>query len=145
MDSPCVFCRIIQGEEPASVVYEDEHAIAFLDIQQATRGHTLVIPKSHYRDLFELPEEEGAHLFRVVLRLAPQMRDALGAVGLNLIQSNGAAASQSVLHMHMHIVPRYLDDHFPFRWPGRGRHVGQAELDALAEQIRQQGATASAR
>jgi histidine triad (HIT) family protein len=88
-------------------VYEDERTLAFMDINPATDGHSLVIPKAHARDLFDLPAEDADAMFRAVRRVAEAARDAFGANGLNLLQANGAAAFQTVFHVHVHVIPRY--------------------------------------
>ncbi|MGQ9601210.1 MAG: HIT family protein [Candidatus Bipolaricaulia bacterium] len=106
----CPFCRIVSHEAPAHIIYEDERTIAFLDINPVSRGHTLVIPKGHYHDLFELPSEELQAVTRAAQRVARAIKAGLGAEGLNLLQSNGSAAGQVVFHFHLHLIPRYSGD-----------------------------------
>ncbi len=105
-----IFTKIIKREIPANIVYEDDLVIAFLDITQATKGHTLVVPKTPYRDISELPEEVAGHLFSVVVRLSQAIKKAFSPLGLNTLNNNGIIASQSVFHFHMHILPRYEND-----------------------------------
>ena len=127
----CVFCGIAAGREPADRLYEDEDTLAFMDINPATDGHFLVIPKRHFVDIWDLPADEGAVLWRTVHRLAPVVRDGLDADGLNLIQANGSAAFQTVFHVHIHVVPRYVGDAIRLPWiprPGdRARIAGSAD------------------
>ncbi|MFA5560172.1 MAG: HIT family protein [Acholeplasmataceae bacterium] len=102
-----IFEKIVKREIPAYIVYEDELAIAFLDISQATKGHTLVVPKAPYRDIFELPEDVASHLMKVIVKLAKAVQTAFNPRGLNILSNNGEVAGQSVFHYHMHIIPRY--------------------------------------
>lgn len=103
----CVFCRIVSGDIPSLRVYEDEACVAVLDINPASPGHTLVIPRVHRKDLTELSPEEIAHAFSVAKLLGERQMERLGADGFNVVQNNGAAAGQTVLHFHIHVIPRY--------------------------------------
>ena len=103
----CVFCKIVSGDIPSFRVYEDEECIAVLDINPASPGHTLVIPRVHRKDLTELSVQEIAHAFSVAKLLGERQMERLGADGFNLVQNNGAAAGQTVLHFHIHVIPRY--------------------------------------
>lgn len=105
MSEGCVFCKIIRKELPASIVYEDDNVIAFLSNRPVNEGHTLVVPKKHYIDIYDLPEEETAYLFGVTKRLAGCVKDAVVPGGIRIVQNNGAAAGQVVFHMHVHIIP----------------------------------------
>ncbi|VEU83025.1 HIT family protein [Acholeplasma hippikon] len=105
-----IFTKIINREIPASIVYEDELVIAFLDITQATMGHTLVVTKAPYKNLFEVPEETLKHLFGVVQKLSVAIYKAFDAKGLNLLNNNNETAGQTVFHYHVHIIPRYEKD-----------------------------------
>lgn len=105
-----IFQKILDGEIPADKVYEDEHTFAFLDIKPVQKGHTLVIPKQPVRDIFDLPEEAGAHLMRTIRNVAHAVKDSLSAEGVNVISNNGAAAGQEVFHLHFHIIPRFGND-----------------------------------
>ncbi len=116
----CVFCKIAGGEIPSTTLYEDEDFRVILDLGPATRGHALLLPKEHYRDLFELDDETAAKVLVKAKRIAGRMKKALGADGFNLVQNNGEAAGQTVFHFHMHLIPRYRDDHAGILWePGR--------------------------
>ncbi len=106
----CIFCKIINGEIPSYKVYEDEVCIAILDISQATYGHTLVIPKNHYTNIFDIDDDVLGHIGNVASKLAKKYQQVLKLEGLNLINNNGAIAGQVVNHYHLHIVPRYEDD-----------------------------------
>lgn len=105
--SDCIFCKIIAGEIPASKVYEDEQVLAFLDITQVTKGHTLVVPKKHYRNVLDMDAQEAAELFSAVPIIARQLKEKLGASGLNILNNNEEAAGQTVFHTHIHLLPRF--------------------------------------
>ncbi len=106
----CPFCRIARGGFPAAVVYEDTDTLAFLDLYPATRGHTLVIPKSHVEDIYSMPAETGARIMATAIAVSKALRQRLSPAGLSLIQANGAASGQTVYHFHLHLVPRYEGD-----------------------------------
>jgi histidine triad (HIT) family protein len=106
----CVFCRIVGGQAPAAVVYEDEATLAFLDINPANRGHVLVIPKRHARDIFDVGDDDACHVMRTVRRIAQAIDQSLQPDGVNLIQANRRAAFQSVFHFHVHVIPRWWQD-----------------------------------
>ncbi len=125
----CIFCRIVAGELPSIRVDEDERTVAFLDIAPATRGHTLVIPRAHARDLLEVAPEDLAACAATAQRVAARMGERLGAVGVNLLNSCGAAAWQTVFHFHVHVVPRYADDPLRLPWipePGDADDIAAA-------------------
>ena len=105
--SDCIFCQIVSGQIPSSKVYEDEEVLAFLDITQVTKGHTLVIPKQHYRNMLEMDAEAASSLFARVPKIAQQLREKLGASGVNIINNNEEAAGQTVFHTHVHLLPRF--------------------------------------
>lgn len=107
-----VFKKIINKEIESHIVYEDDLVIAFLDISQATKGHTLVVPKKEYKNIYELDDEISAHLYVVVVKLSKAIKKALNPDGLNIINNNGVIAGQSVFHYHIHLVPRYKNDDF---------------------------------
>ena len=107
----CVFCKIISGEYNSSKIYEDDKVLAILDLSQATYGHTLVMPKNHYENIFELDEETSKHLFDVVTKISKHYKKVIpNLTGINLLNNNGLRAGQTVMHYHMHIIPRYDDD-----------------------------------
>ena len=105
--SDCIFCQIVSGQIPSSKVYEDEEVLAFLDITQVTTGHTLVIPKKHYRNVLEMDAEAASSLFARVPKIAKQLQEKLGASGVNIINNNEEAAGQTVFHTHVHLLPRF--------------------------------------
>ena len=105
--SDCIFCQIVSGQIPSSKVYEDEEVLAFLDITQVTKGHTLVIPKKHYRNMLEMDAESASSLFARVPKIAQQLQEKLGAAGVNIINNNEEAAGQTVFHTHVHLLPRF--------------------------------------
>jgi diadenosine tetraphosphate (Ap4A) HIT family hydrolase len=136
--SDCIFCAIVEGRAPASIVYSDELCCAFMDVQPVNQGHILVIPRKHAACLAELDEETGAQVFRVAQRIAAAVRRAsLPCEAINLHLADGAAAGQEVFHVHLHVLPRYRGDGFGLRF---GAHYGEraprVELDALAADIR---------
>ena len=107
--SDCNFCKIIAGEIPSSKIYEDEKVLAFLDISQTTKGHTLVIPKEHVRNMLEMSDQTAADVFARLPKLARAIKTATGAKGLNILNNNEEVAGQTVFHAHIHIIPRYSD------------------------------------
>jgi len=133
-DDDCIFCKIVAGELPARKVDEDEHTIAFMDINPWTRGHALVIPREHTPNLYEAPEGTLHHTSVAAQRLARRMRDRLGCDGINVLNSTEPAAWQTVFHYHLHVIPRYDDD--PLQLPGQPQQPGDDELDAVAEELR---------
>ncbi|HEX2179064.1 MAG TPA: HIT family protein [Actinomycetota bacterium] len=106
----CIFCAIVRGEAPSTRVYEDDKVIAILDIFPWTPGHTLVIPKHHSATIFDIGADDASAVINAARRLAPALRDAVGSEGMNLLQSNGSAAWQTVDHLHLHLIPRWSDD-----------------------------------
>ncbi len=107
--SDCIFCKIIAGEIPSSKIYEDDKVLAFLDISQTTKGHTLVIPKEHVRNMLEMSDQTAADVFARLPKLARAIQTATGAKGLNILNNNEEVAGQTVFHAHIHIIPRYSD------------------------------------
>ena len=105
MSESCIFCKIARKEAPASTVYEDEKVISFLSIQPINIGHTLVVPKKHYENIYEFPEEEVAYLYKIVKKLAHAVKKAVDAEGIRIVQNNGEAAGQVIFHLHVHIIP----------------------------------------
>ena len=137
MADDCIFCKIVAGDLPAEIVHEDEHTIAFMDINPWTRGHALVVPRRHSRNLYDIELEDFGHVGSAAQRLALRMRDRLGCDGVNLINSAEPAAWQTVFHFHMHVIPRYDDD--PLSLPTRPREADQDELGEVAEELRGAG------
>lgn len=108
MDS--IFTKIIKREIPAHIVYEDDLVIAFLDITQATLGHTLVVPKAQHENIIDMPEDLSGKVFEVVTKVSKAIQKAFQPIGINILSNNGSFASQSVFHFHVHIIPRYQGD-----------------------------------
>jgi histidine triad (HIT) family protein len=135
MADDCVFCSIVAGDTPAEIVLEDEHTIALMDINPWTRGHAIVIPRAHVPNLYEIGDEEFARVGAMARRLALRMRDALGADGINLLNSTEPAAWQTVFHFHMHVIPRYDDD--PLELPTQPGHASQEDLAEVAGELRE--------
>jgi histidine triad (HIT) family protein len=109
MTESCTFCKIARGEAPASCVYEDEKVMAFLSTRPINVGHTLVVPRRHYENVFEISEEEVAHLSKVVKKVAYAVEKAVSAEGIRIVQNNGEAAGQVIFHLHVHIIPMYAE------------------------------------
>lgn len=130
----CIFCRIVSGALPSTRVYEDEHVMAFLDINPVAKGHLLVIPKCHYETLLDVPEETGARIMPVLKLLGKAVMMATGADGFNCLQNNFAASGQVVFHSHWHIVPRFEGDGLT-QWPPDTK-INAAAHEAVAEVIR---------
>ncbi|WP_066367993.1 HIT family protein [Neobacillus fumarioli] len=103
----CIFCKIVNGEIPAAKVFENEHVLAFMDISQVTKGHTLVIPKVHKENVYELTPEIARNLYEVVPTIANALKAEFNPLGLNTINNNGELAGQTVFHFHLHLIPRY--------------------------------------
>lgn len=135
----CVFCQIVAGASPASVVYSDEKVLAFLDVQPVNPGHVLVIPKVHAARLSELEEETGAQIFRVAMRMSKALgRSSVWCEGVTLLLADGEAAFQEVPHVHLHVVPRFKDDGFGLKFgPKYGKKPDRKELDTVAGSIRE--------
>jgi histidine triad (HIT) family protein len=106
-EESCIFCRIARKESPASCIYEDENVMAFLDIRPQNDGHTLVIPKKHYATIYDVPDEEVAHVYKVVKKVAIAIKKGVNVQGISITQHNEAAAGQDIFHVHVHVMPRY--------------------------------------
>jgi histidine triad (HIT) family protein len=131
-DPNCLFCKIVAGEVPSTRVHEDERTIAFMDINPATRGHLLVVPREHFADLLEIDDEHLAACARAAKALAARMTERLGADGVNLLNSCGGPAWQTVFHFHVHVIPRYEGDPLRLPWtpaPGDRDEVAAAARD----------------
>ena len=132
----CPFCDIIGGAGEVSVCYEDPVAIAFMDIQPVNDGHVLVVPRTHYERVEELPREVGLHLYEVATRLMPIIQQVSGCHDLNVVVNSGAAAGQDVFHFHVHIIPRRPGDGFDVPLPFPGSEMpDRTRLDAMAARI----------
>ena len=134
MREDCIFCKIAAGAVPCTRVYEDEDALAFLDIGPLVKGHTLVIPKEHFDPISATPPPVLQKLILVVQRIASAQFAGLGADGVNVTQANGAAAGQVVPHLHFHVIPRFQTDGHHWNWKTK-TYEGPAEMQALAKRI----------
>lgn len=132
-EDSCIFCKIANGEIPARTLYEDEKFRVILDLGPATRGHALILPKEHYADLFELPEETAGEVMVLAKKMAARMKEKLECEGFNLVQNNGKLAGQTVFHFHMHLIPRYREDGQKIGW--NPQEVSDEELDKTRNQI----------
>jgi histidine triad (HIT) family protein len=112
MSETCIFCNIVQKKANASIAYEDDKTMAFMSIQPINVGHTLVIPKKHYENIYEISKEEIGELYRIVKKIAQAVKTTVAAEGIRIIQNNGKAAGQVIFHMHVHIIPMYSDIHW---------------------------------
>jgi histidine triad (HIT) family protein len=133
-DPNCIFCKIIAGELPSQRIDEDERTVTFMDINPATRGHALVVPRRHSRDLLEIPPDDLAATALAAQRAARLIHERLGADGINLLNSRGEAAWQTVFHFHMHVIPRYGGE--PLRLPWTPSEGDAEEIKAAADALR---------
>ncbi len=124
----CIFCKLANGDIPTNSIYEDDRFNVILDAGPATRGHALILPKDHADNLFDLPAETAAAAIQLAQKLGAQMVDKLGADGLNLVQNNGEAAGQTVMHFHLHLIPRFRTD---------GQKIGWKPGEPSAEELRE--------
>jgi len=132
-DTECIFCKIARGELPAEKVYEDADTVAFLDIKPVNPGHTLIIPKAHYVNIFEAPEETLAKMMHTIKVVSHGIKDGLGIDNMNIGMNNGADSGQVVFHAHIHLMPRHKDDGYGL-WHGKPYEPGQAH--EVAEKIK---------
>ena len=130
----CVFCRIEAKQIPASIVYEDEHTLAFMDLGQVNPGHVLVAARTHVENVFALDDELASAVFRTAARIARAVRTAFDPPGLNLFQANGQAGGQTVSHFHLHVLPRWHDDGMKLVWPVK--NPSRDTLQSHAEKLR---------
>lgn len=132
-DRNCIFCQIVAGETPATIVAQDEHTVSFMDIHPATRGHALVVPREHATDLLSIDPAQLQAVIVAAQGLAATVKERLGADGVNLLNSCGAAAWQTVFHFHVHVIPRYADD--PLRLPWKPQPGNADEIAAAAREL----------
>ena len=130
----CIFCKMAAGEIPSATVYEDENFRAILDLGPAAKGHTLVIPKDHSENLLDVSPETAKKALSVISKTANAIKDAMGCDGINVVQNNGEAAGQTVMHLHFHIIPRYNNDNVNIGWQPMKQSTD--ELAATAELIK---------
>lgn len=125
----CIFCKIVAGDLPKFEVFEDEQTLAFMDINPASEGHVLVIPKAHWQDVFSMPDEQLGYVIATTKRVATAVQKSFQPDGISLTQANGKGAAQSVLHFHVHVVPRWRGDELKMNWeliPGDMDSIGVA-------------------
>ena len=132
-DVNCIFCKIANGEVPSKTLYEDDKFRVILDLGPATKGHALVLPKEHYANLYELPEETAGEAMKLAKKMVTKMTERLGCEGFNLVQNNGDLAGQTVYHFHMHMIPRYQADGQKIGW--KPQEVTQEELEEIKNTI----------
>lgn len=132
MHNNCIFCKIIAGEIPSSTVYEDNDFKVIMDIFPAAKGHMIIFPKNHAENLFELEEELASKALLVAKKVAAAVKEELGCDGVNLLQNNGEAAGQTVLHFHIHVIPRFKEDQIRFAWTTGKYADGEAGTLAAA-------------
>ena len=125
-DENCIFCKIVNGDIPSKMLYEDGEFKVILDLGPATKGHALILPKNHYRNLYELPDDMASKVMLLAKKMASQMTDKLECDGFNLVQNNGEAAGQTVFHFHLHLIPRYNGD---------GQTLGWKEQELTADEL----------
>ena len=133
--SDCIFCKIANKEIPATIIYEDEEVLVFMDIGPIIKGHALVIPKKHYDPVTQTPDELLAKLHLTAKRIAKAQMNALGAGGVNIMQNNGAAAGQEVSHIHVHVIPRFEGDGHHWNWNAK-EYDNFDEMAELADKMR---------
>jgi histidine triad (HIT) family protein len=127
--SDCIFCKIAAGEIPSATIYEDEDFRVILDLGPATKGHALILPKQHFADIIQMPEELTAKAFVLAKKIVTFMKGALPSDGYNIVQNNGEAAGQTVFHFHIHLIPRYTNDHAGVGWkPGELSDAWKEEI-----------------
>lgn len=112
----CIFCKIAAGEIPSATLYEDEDFRVIMDIEPASKGHALILPKEHYANIYELPEELASKVMVLAKKMVAKMTDIVECDGYNVLQNNGEVAGQTVFHFHMHLIPRYKDDDVTIKW-----------------------------
>ena len=129
----CIFCKLAAGEIPSKTLYEDEKFRVILDLAPATKGHALILPKDHYANLYEIPEEVAGEVMCLAKKMAVTMTEKLGCDGFNLLQNNGEAAGQTVFHFHMHLIPRYAQDGKILEWDNL--EMSQEDLEEIKNTV----------
>lgn len=133
IDHDCIFCKIASGEIPSKTLYEDNEFRVILDISPASKGHAIILPKTHITNIFDIEEPEASKLLLIVKKVASAMKEYLHYDGINILQNNGKAAGQTVFHLHVHLIPRYKEDTISIGWiPTK---PSEEELTTLAKEI----------
>ena len=132
-DNNCIFCKIANGEIPSRTLYEDEDFRVIMDLAPATKGHSLILPKEHYKNIYEIADDTAAKVLPLAKKMATLMTEKLGADGFNIVQNNNEVAGQTVFHFHVHLIPRYNDDKQSLAM--KPQEMTEAQLDEIKEQI----------
>ena len=130
----CVFCKIVNGDIPSNTIYENSEFKVIMDASPAAKGHVLVLPKEHYKDIYDIDAETAGKLFQLAAVVARALKEVLNCDGLNILQNNGVIAGQTVFHFHMHLIPRYEGDDVTVKWEGHSMDAD--EMDQLRRDIR---------
>lgn len=133
-DENCIFCKIAAGEIPSATLYEDEDFRVILDVSPASKGHALILPKEHYRNLYDLDDELASKALVLAKRMTVRLKEVLGCDGYNIVQNNEEAAGQTVFHFHMHLIPRYQNDHVGIGW-SMGK-LSEKDKEEILEQLK---------
>lgn len=134
-DDNCIFCKIANGDIPSATVYEDEDFRVILDLGPATKGHALILPKNHFKDICEADAETAGKLFPLAAKIGNAMKQTLGASGFNIVQNNGTSAGQTVFHLHIHVIPRYEGGPSMVTWESKASEPD--ELAQIAETLKE--------
>ncbi len=137
--SACVFCKIIRKEAPASVVYEDAQVAAFLSNRPVNVGHTLVVPKKHYTDIYEISDQEAGYIFKAAKQVAQAVKEATGIEAVRIVQNNGADAGQVIFHLHVHIIPMKPHNHLRFENELRPPELLEKDAERIREYLQKRG------
>lgn len=130
----CIFCKLSNGDIPTNALYEDDVVKVIFDLNPASKGHVLILPKNHFDDIYSMDDATAAHVFQVAVKVAKAMKETLGCEGLNIVQNNGEIAGQTVFHFHMHLIPRYENDNAGILWePGETTPEDMAEVKRLVD------------
>ena len=133
-DNDCIFCKIANGEIPSRTIEENEMFRVVLDVSPATKGHALILPKNHSRNLYDLPQDTAAEVVTLAQKIALKMKERLHCDGVNLVQNNEEAAGQTVFHFHLHVIPRYVKDNQTIGW--KPEQMSGEELDSICEKLK---------
>lgn len=131
----CIFCKILNGEIPSYKIYEDDYTLAFLDITAGTKGHTLIIPKQHFKNIYELDEETATNIFKVVPKIAKALKESFNPIGINIINNNDQPL-QSVFHFHIHLIPRYENDGVVVSTINNYGKVSESEFETIVSSVK---------
>lgn len=132
-DQDCIFCKLANGDIPTNTIYEDEDFRVIMDLSPATRGHSLILPKEHYKNIYEIPDEIAAKAMILAKKMAVKMTNALQADGFNIVQNNNEIAGQTVFHFHIHLIPRYQNDNQKINWVPQ--KITEEELKEIQQTI----------